>query len=170
MKKSICNLIILSFFLGLICSCQKEKEKNLETNFAGSIVDKVFYITYLNSESINVLQTNSQIQVFYLKNGTAEKVERAYLDCPNGFTLTNQNNTLGNGSNELCVKVFPSDYEDNSNKSTTYIKFDNNTMDTFECQFQISSGSHLLMKIWLNGSLVWDRQTTKTRPLIQIIK
>jgi len=162
--------MILSFFIVIICSCNKEKEKNFEVNIAGVFVDKVFYIAYLNSEGKNVLDTNSQIQVFYLKDGTAEKVERSNLDSPNGFTLTSQRRTAANGSDELCFKVFPSDYEDNTNKSTTYIKFEDNTMDTLECQFQKTAEIHLLMKIWLNGSLVWDRQTAKTLPLIQIIK
>ena len=141
-----------------------------EQAISGFSMNRIFFVAYVNVNGTNLLQNDSQITVYYERNGVAEKVQRSNLDCPNGYTLTSQRNTVANGSDELCVKVFPSDYMDNENISTTYIKFGNNQMDTIQCQFHTTSNSITLTKSWLNGTLVWDIQTASSFPLIQIMK
>lgn len=170
MKKSIYLFMIVSLLGLIVSSCKNENENENEQVFIGVFINRVFYITYVNTDGTNILRNDSQLDVFYEQNGIAQKVERLNLDYPNGYTLTSLRNTAPNGSDELCVKVFPSDYYNEGNISTTFIKLGNNQMDTLRCQFQTTSNTFILTKIWLNGTLVWDKETAKASPLIQIIK
>lgn len=127
------------------------------------------YIEYVNVDGTNILQNDSQIEVYYEENGIAQRVIRQNLDVPFGFTITTQSDAARDGSNELCVKVSPSDYLDSENISTTYVKF-GDKMDTIQCQFYKSSNTFYLLKTWHNGTLVWDKETAKASPLLRIIK
>lgn len=160
--------LMLLLFLGLFMnSCNKEnKEQAKEALY----IERIVYIEYVNMDGTNILQNDSQIEIYYEKNGIAERVARANLDYGNGYVITNQQDVASNGSNELCVKVFSSDYLDNENISKTYIRLGNNQMDTIQCQFYKSSEAMYIQKIWHNGTPVWDIETADVSPLIRIIK
>ncbi len=149
MKKSFFLFIKLPLLLGLIMSSCNDKEQAI----SGFYMNRIFSIQYVSVDGTNILQNDSPIEVYYEKNGIAQKVERSNLDYPNGFTITSQRNTAPNGSDELCVKVFPSDYYDDEDISTTHIKLGDHQMDTIQCQFNITSNSIYLTKTWLNGTL-----------------
>jgi len=147
-------------------SCKKEKEQST----MGFAMNRIFFIEYVNVDGTNILQNDSPIEVYYKNNGITQKVERSNLDYPNGFTIVSQRNTAPYSSDELCVKVFPSDYYNDVDISTTYIKFGDHQADTIQCQFQRTTNSFFLTKIWLNGILAWDAETRPSSRLIQIIK
>ncbi len=154
-------------FLGLIMSsCNKEKEQPI----SGFDMNRIFFIEYVSVDGTNILQNDSPIEVYYENNGIAEKINRSYLDYPNGYKITTQREAAPNGSDELCVKVFPSDYLNDESISTSYIKFGDHQTDTIQCQFQITTNTIYLTKTWLNGTLVWDIDTKPSSRLIQIIK
>lgn len=160
--------MMLLLFLGLIMnSCNKENEEQSKEAF---YINNVFYIKYVNMDGINILQNDSQIEIYYEKNGIAERVARANLDHANGYVITSQQNVASDGPDELCVAVFSSDYLDNENISKTYVKLGNNQMDTIQCQFHKSSEVLYVQRIWHNGTPVWDIETAKAKPLIRIIK
>lgn len=167
-KKSIYLLLMmLPLLMGLIMSsCNKEKELITE----GFSMNRIFFIEYVSIDGKNILQDDSQIEVYYENNGIAQKVEQPNLTYPNGFAIVSQQNTAPNGSDELCVKVFPSDKLNDKNFSTTYIKFGDYQIDTIQCQFNITTNSVYLTKTWLNGTLVWDIETKPSSRLIQIVK
>lgn len=152
----------------VLSSCRKDT--TYDGIIKGVSINTHFFIEYNNADGVNLLQNNSDIQVSYMKDGVAESVQRPNLDFPNGYAIVSQRNTGPDGSDELCVKVFSSDYYDNSNTSVTYIKFDDNTTDTFKCQFYKTPGTFSIIKIWLNGILVWEAQTAKSVPFIHITK
>lgn len=157
----------------MLNSCNKDAAKNdtpEDRFFTGMALSRHFFIEYNNADGTNLLQNDSQIQVSYKKDGVAEIVQRGNLDYPNGYALVSQRNTAPNGSDELCVKVFSSDYDDSANMSTTYVKFGNTQADTFECQFNKTPNTVSIAKIWLNGTLVWDIQTATSVPFIHITK
>ena len=129
------------------------------------------YIEYLDSNGANIVQNDTQVAVFYEKDGIPQPVVRLNLDRPYGFTITSKRDISPKPPNELCVAIFPSDYMDNENLSTTYVKLGNNSMDTFRCQFYKDQHWIYLLKVWCNGTLVWDSQTASTSsPLIKIVK
>jgi len=159
MKKSFYILLVLSL---LILSSCNDKELSIKGIYINSIV----FIEYSGSDGKNILKSDSQIEVFYDKNGIAEKVDHPNLTYPNGFTITTERNAQPYGSDELCIKVFPSNYYNEENLSTTYIKLGEYQIDTIRCQFYITSN-----KTWHNGTLVWDIDNNETSfPLINIIK
>ena len=168
MKKSVYSFVIFSSMILILCSCKKDT--TYDGVIKGVYINRHFFIEYKNAEGVNLLQNDSYIQVSYKKNGVAELVQRPNLDCPNGYAIVSQRNTGPDGSDELCVKVFSSDYDDSSNRSTTYVKFGNNVTDTFDCQFYKTPSTVALTKIWLNGILVWDWQTAKSVPFFHITK
>ena len=170
MKKSIYLLLMVPFLLGLVIMSSCKKVKVSEEVIRGFSMNRLFYIAYVNPDGTNILQKDSQIEVFYEKDGIAQKVVRSNLDYPNGFRITSQRNTGPNGSDELCVEVFPSDYYNNENISTSYIKLGDHKMDTIQCEFNTTPNSIYLTKIWHNGSLVWDIETAKATAFIQLIK
>jgi hypothetical protein len=141
-----------------------------EEPIPGFFLHRIFFIEYVSSDGINILQNDSPIEVYYKNNGIAQKVERSNLDYPNGFKITSQRNAAAYGSDDLCVEVFPSDYYNDEDISTTYIKFGDHQTDTIQCQFQRTTNSFYLTKTWLNGILVWDLDTRPSSRLIQIIE
>ena len=156
----MCPLLLIL----IISSCN---DKDQATQF---YLNRIFFIEYVNVDRINILKNDSSIEIYYEKNGIAEIVERPNLDYPNGFTMTTKRNALVDGSDELCIKVFPSDYYNEENISTTFIKVSDHQMDTIQCQFISVPNVFYLTKIWLNGTLVWDMETKPSSRLIQIIK
>jgi hypothetical protein len=166
MNKLFFLFIKLPLFLGLIMSSCNDKEQAIP----GVSMNRIFFIEYVSVDGTNILQNDSQIEVYYERNGIAEKVERSNLTYPNGFIITSQRAAAPDSSDELCVKVFPSDYYNDEDISTTYIKLGDYQMDTIQCQFYRTPNLIYTLKIWHNGTLVWDKQTSSSSPLIQIIK
>ena len=156
----MCPLLLI-----LIISSCNDKEQAIQF-----YMNRILFIEYVSVDGINILQNHSPIEIYYEINGIAEKVERSNFDYPNGFKITSQQNAGADGSDELCVKVFPSDYYNDENSSTTFIKLGDHQMDTIQCQFQTTTNVFYLTKIWLNGKLVWDIETRPSSRLIQIIK
>lgn len=151
----------------IMSSCNKEKEQPTK----GFSMKTIFFIEYVSLDGINIVKNDSPIEVYYDNNGVVQKVERSNLDYPNGFKITSQRNTAANGSDELCVEIFPSDYYNDEDISTTYIKLGDSQMDTIQCQFHRTSNSIYLTKTWLNGTLVWDSTSLSSPfPLIRLIK
>ncbi len=148
-------------------SCNKEKGEPIK----GVSMNTIFFIEYVSVDGTNVLQNDSPIEVYYKNGGIVEKVERSNLTYPYGFTITSQRNTAPDGSDELCVKVFSSDYYNVEDISTTYIKLGDSQMDTIQCQFHRTTNSIDIIKTWLNGTLVWDSTSPSSPfPLIHLIK
>ena len=152
-------------------SC-KDKSLFQEVNGLHNIVGNMhIYIEYLDSNAANIVQNNTQVAVFYEKDGIAQLVQRPSFDVQYGYTIKSmQGIYFPNAPDQLCVDFFPSDYLNNENFSTTYVKLGDNSMDTFRCQFYNEPGMIYLLKVWHNGTLVWDHQTASTQPLIKIAK
>jgi hypothetical protein len=165
------KLLIIFLFASIMSSC---RDKNLfqEVNGLHDIVGNMhIYIEYLDSNGANIVQNNSQVAVFYEKDGIAQPVQRPSFDVPYGYTIKSmQGIYFPNAPDQLCVDFFPSDYLNNENFSTTYVKLGDNSMDTFRCQFYNEPGVFVLLKVWHNGTLVLDHQTASTQPLIKIVK
>lgn len=167
MKKLFILFMMLPFIIGLIIISCNGEEKNMQDLYIGKLN---VYLEYVSIDGTNILQNDSEIEVFYDKNGIVEKVNRSNLTYSNGFIITSKRDVAPNGSEELCVKVFPSDYLNVDNISTTYVKLGDHQLDTIQCQFYKASDLFYLLKTWHNGTLVWDKQTNSTSPLIQIVK
>jgi hypothetical protein len=168
MKKSIFLLLMLSLILGLLMSSCNDKEQADK----GVFISTILFIKYSHPDGTNLLKNDSQIEVYYDKNGFAEIVNQPNLDYPKGYMITTERDAKPDGSDELCVKVFPSDYYNEENISTTYVKLGNYQMDTIQCQFNITPNSVSLCKTWHKGTLVWDLTTKmgSPYPLIKMIK
>jgi len=138
--KKIFSLLLLIVVFSSSCN---EKEETMK----GFSMNRIFFIEYVNADGTNILNYDSQIQVYYERNGIAEKVEQSNLSFPLGYTITSLRDVSPEGLNELCVKVFPSDYMDEEKSSITNIKLDDYQTDTIKCQFDISSNSVYLQKI-----------------------
>jgi len=154
------------FCLLLMSSC---KDENLSNHVDYGNMN--IYIEYLDSNGANILQNDTPVAVFYEKDGIPQPVVRLNFDRPYGFTITSKSDISPKPTNELRVVFFPSDYMDNENLSTTYIKLGNNSMDTFRCLFYKDQHVIFLLKVWCNGTLVYDSKTASTSsPLIKIVK
>ncbi len=171
MKKQFCSYVVLSLLLGFfMSSCTDNSEALQDRPIKGVSFNTIFFIEYVNADGTNILHNDSPIEVFYEKNGIAEKVERLYLAYPYGFEITGQQEAIPDGSGELCVKVFASDYYSERKTSTTFIKLGDYPVDTIQCLFEMIPNGIYIYKIWHNGILVWDRTTKPSSLLIQIIK
>lgn len=154
----------------LMSSCRDKnflQQVNGEHDFVGNMH---IYIEYLDSNGANIVQSNTQVAVFYEKDGIAQLVQRPSFDVPYGYTIKSMQGIFPNAPDELCVDFFPSDYLNKENLSTTYVKLGNNSMDTFRCLFYNDPGVFYLLKVWHNGTLVWEHKIDKASPLIKIVK
>lgn len=154
----------------LMSSCS---DKNFLDNVNGlhNLVGNMnIYLEYLDSKGANIVQKDTPVSVFYEKDGIAQFIDRPGFDVRYGYTIKSMKIVSPNNPDELCVNIFPSDYLDKENFSTTYLKLGDNSMDTIRCQFYNKPGMFILLKVWHNGTLVWDSQTAYVQPLIKIVK
>lgn len=171
MKKIIfCTEVMAFLCLLMVSSCNDRN--NLQDVYGGHnlLGNLHIYIEYVDSKGANILQNSSPVAVFYEKDGMAQLVERLNLDVPFGYVIKSKRVISQNNPDELCVDFFPSDYLDKENFSTTFVKLGNNSMDTFRCQFFNESGVFYLLKVWHNGTPVWEHKVNLTQPLITIVK
>jgi len=166
MKKLLFWFKMFAFSCLLLMSSCRDKDLSNHVDYGNMF----FYIEYLDSKGANIVQKETQVAVFYEKDGIAQPVQRTNLDVPYGYIIKSMRVISPNAPDELCVNIFPSDYLNNENLSTTYVKLGNNSMDTFRCQFYKDQHWIYLLTVWHNGTLVWEHKTDSALPLIKIVK
>jgi len=171
MKKILfCFKMFTLSCLLLMSSCRDENFLQQINGLHNIVGNMNIYLEYLDSKDANLVQKDTPVAVFYEKDGIAQPVQRPYFDVPYGYTIKSMRVISPNAPDELCVNIFPSDYMNKENFSTTYLKLGNNSMDTIRCQFYNEPGMIYLLKIWLNGTLVWEHKSDSALPLIKIVK
>ena len=79
------KIFYLLLLIGALSSSCNEKEETMK----GFSMNRIFFIEYANADGTNILNYDSQIEVYYDRNGIAEKVHRSNLSFPLGYTITN---------------------------------------------------------------------------------
>lgn len=145
---------LLTIILLSVCfnSCSEDPIYN------GLLISTVFSLQYFNNNDENILHKDSQIEVYYDKDGAAIKFNKPNLEYPYGYRLSNLAKINQGDSTELCIEVFASDFYYDKNLSTTFIKLDNYKSDTVTCEFHRTLNITAIQKIWCNNELIFDNQ------------
>lgn len=144
MKKLVFILAVISCF-----SCKKDAIK-------GVIMDRSITFSVYNSQNENLLDSvtfnhyeASEIKLFYEVDGEIEEIIRPRMAYPRNFMLFKHEN-----ENRIQITLNDSEISD---KSITYIQWNNSDTDTVEALFERINLSVFKSKVWLNGQEIWDK-------------
>ena len=145
-QKAIRKLIFILISISLF-SCEKTPSILLDINFEFSVYNSQ------NEDLLNPTITNhydsTEIKLFYLESdGEIIEVFEPNLDYPRHFRIYKHENEY-----RISVSLNFSCIPDNS---LTYIQWNKDDKDTIEAQFERSSGSVLMRKVWFNESEIWE--------------
>lgn len=120
----------------------------------------------VNQQSQNLLTpptalNESNIDVFYVKNGTASLFYKSSASFPKGFKIFKPDG-------QESLKLFLNDADEDF--PLTIIKFSSYTADTIKCQVLRKNNSIIMNKLWLNGTLKFDAENHIGSESITIIK
>jgi len=148
MKKLILFLVVVSLF-----ACSKSDEASSAVH-----LDVTFDFLISNSENVDLLDPSSpnhfkeeDIKLFYEVDGERIEVYDPLMDNPRNFFLYKH-------ENEYRIKVFLNDFN-TSDKSITYIQWNDTDTDTVEALFNRTGNSVQVSKVWLNEIEIWDLTT-----------
>lgn len=145
------------FFIIIILFCSACSS---DDNSDQMIVDTSINLSIRDSEGNDLLdpQTDnsykeSEIKLFYLKNGEEMEIFNSNLDYPKGFFIYKQ-------ENEFRMRIFPHT-EMGEKFPTTYIKWNNSDIDTVKCNIEKTTSSEICTKVWFNNNIVWEAYETE---------
>ena len=130
-------------------------------------VDVAFSIYVANSAGEDLLSpTNPNayseegIRIFYQrKTGEWDLYYHPQSDNPNGVTISPK--SYYNSDSLACIGMAPRNFSDgNPSYSGILIKWNNQDADTIRCESVSDECLTVCTKLWLNGTLVWDRDAT----------
>ncbi|NPD47730.1 hypothetical protein [Lentimicrobium sp. S6] len=156
--------IYIIIIASVLMSCNKkssdvEEQYNLDVGFEFSIVNTQ------NQDLLDTITENhyleSEIKLFYLVNGILEEPNNPQYDHPRNFNIYLHQNEYRIG--------LSMNHNDPSDKTTTFIHWNDNDVDTLETSLNRTNNAIQKRKVWLNGVLIWD-WTTNEEGYFQIVK
>lgn len=105
----------------------------------------------LNPHHPNAI-TEQNTDLYYLIDGQKEKVFNGNLDSPKGFHIDKGDDTA---LYEYFLHLYANTIR-GQNTATTYIQFNNDSMDTVKVSYEYSGNSVHLNKVWYNQELRFD--------------
>lgn len=143
--KMILFTVILVSLLGGGVGCEPETGYLLETSLS---------FRYVNGDGSDILNSESQIKLYYLINGDtieAKDVLPDNLDNRNGFSLLRHEKEYF-----YYVHLIVNPFDIQKENSITFIQFDDNPLDVIKCEHKKGRGYHVISKAWYNNELIWD--------------
>ncbi len=104
---------------------------------------------------------HSDIKLYYKKEGKYEEVYEGHLDSPRKINIYKH-------IKEYRIGVSLNDSEKEM-QPETLIKWNENETDTVKCEVYRAEGIVRVVKVWLNGSLIWDAES-ETEPYFAMTK
>lgn len=164
--KQIISLLIISM---LIISCNNNDEDNhlQQTNISTSI-----HISYFNKNNIDLLNPSQDssykkegIYLYYMKNGTLEKVFSNTENASKGFKILKRDN-----DSIYRISIFGIS-DKTKTRDTLLIQLTKEDTDTlmYETKHWNNSDSKQITKVWYNDIIKWEMPNKKER-YFQILK
>lgn len=144
--------LMFTLFLTLFSSACKDQDD------CCVIIETAVQISYVNDQGENLLNSStefdeSKIRIYYKKEDSFEYAYDGNLDAPNMYSIYYDQDSM------QLLKVFPSNHYD-GNFSTTLIEFNETTVDTLYCEFELGDSKEICIGAWLNGVEMPDRFLT----------
>ncbi|MBS7256323.1 hypothetical protein [Flavobacterium branchiicola] len=159
--------ILILLAVTLLYACDKN-DKDISYNaILGSNVD--FSISNAQGEDLLDPETpnhikESEVKLFYLINGVKKEVYNGFLTHPRNFSIHKNEN-----EKEYHIVIFLNDI-DKSDKTTTYIQWNEKETDTIETTFFREKGFIFTKDVWLNGELVFTSSFPNNTPYVKLIR
>ncbi|MCE7055457.1 hypothetical protein LZF95_12290 [Algoriphagus sp. AGSA1] len=160
-------VILLAFVLG---ACQEKEEPckctNIDTSFNFSIVNdaNMDLLNPSNPEHIDI----RDVAVSFLLDGERVDVYDSRINHLRSFPKIIEPESLADADSYVLNVILNSSEEEAL--PTTYLEWNNGSVDTLEAEFSFSSNSSIVNRLWLNGDLIWDMQRDGARPIYSLIK
>lgn len=161
MKKILMILTITAF-----CSCESNEEKSYNYIDAGDVDFSIF-----NAQGEDLLDPKTpnhindyEIKLFYLIDGVKKEIHNGLLVNPKNFVIhKNENET------EYHIVIFLNEL-DKSDKTTTYIQWNEKDTDTINATFFKNKDLIFTKDVWFNGKLVFTSTFPDNTPRVKLIK
>jgi hypothetical protein len=161
MKKILIFLTTITLFA---CDNTDKNDDSINVHWGAGMRFSIFNMDnedLLNPENPNRLDL-SKIKIFYVIDGVTQEFYKSNLDNPRNFRIFKD-------ENEYQIAVVLNGF-DKSDKTTTYIQWNETDRDTIESTFYRNEYSIRNKKIWLNGEVVWQDADYAEEPCIKLIK
>lgn len=103
--------------------------------------------------------TESNLEIFYLKDGKKERVFDGNLDYPKNFVIK-----YSEGEENSKMMLWISNYIEEDGNTKTLIEFPGGTVDTVTME-PLTKDANSAVKIWYDGELVWMVDSDYTMPV-----
>jgi hypothetical protein len=160
MKKILTFFAITTFF-----SCESQDRNGISSYNYNTIVS----FSVFNAKGEDLLDSNSpnhldvsKIKLFYVVDGVSKEFFNANLDNARNFKIFKH-------EKEYRINVVMND-EDKSEKTITYIQWNEKNTDTIETTFFRSKTSIYPKDVWLNGKLVSGGTKPGDSPYVKLTK
>ncbi len=132
----------------LLISCNSDGNEQffIDTSITISVKD-INGTDRLDPQNPNNLN-ESDIKLYYLKDGEAQEVFNGNLDHPKGFFIYEH-------QEEHRIAIFPN-VDRSEEYPVTYIQWSEQDMDTIKCKIKRTSSSEVCTEVWFNNDLKWD--------------
>lgn len=149
------NFILISLIL--LCSCSSE-DKPSQANVSNSVS---FTIKNSNGEDLLDIQNDHHIdpegiQLYSFIDGKSKELFDGNLDYPKHFRIEK------NLDGMYQIDLYPY-LNFSNNPSITLISWGNGDTDTLKINNNFSNQSISNEKIWLNGGLLWERESNSIK-------
>lgn len=147
----------------IISSCSKKSQEMavLDTYIDIKLTD-MSGNDLLNSQSPNSYN-NSNIEIFYLQNGSEQFYYCGNCDHQKGYYFFERDN-------KFVMRLFANfESQNNNSNPITYIQWNESDRDTIQCKYYRSGNGNSIncTKVWYNGEIAWENQGER---IITIIK
>ncbi|HQQ97699.1 MAG TPA: hypothetical protein PLX35_10565 [Cyclobacteriaceae bacterium] len=97
------------------------------------------------------------IRIFYVQDGVRKEFFNPNLDAARNYLIRK------NFGNDYLMTLYPYEGKTDNEETTTYIHWsDNSKEDTVKCLISKPGLSMIVTKVWLNGTLKYDRDLKQT--------
>lgn len=147
--------VIIPFVLVWV-SCQEKEEPDCCTN-----IDTSFRFNVLDSDQLDLLDPSNpehlklqDLVVSFLLDGEKVEVYDSKINHLRSFPRIIEPEPLA-GVDKYVLNVILNSSKDEE-MPTTYLEWKDGSVDTLEAEFHRSSNTVILIKLWLNGDLIYD--------------
>lgn len=162
MKKILIILLIVFLY-----ACDSNEENRSYNDIMGDGVD----FTVSNAQGVDLLDPKnanhikeSDVKIFYLVNGVKKEVYNGLLVHPRNFSIHKYEN-----EEEYIITVFLNSL-DQTDKTTTYIQWDEKDTDTINATFFKNKDFIFTKDVWFNEKLVFTSTFPDNTPCIKLTK
>jgi hypothetical protein len=140
-------------------SCKKDKESlNIDTGIEINVKDNI------GNDLLNPIFNNafseSNIKIYYLIDGEKKEVYNPNYTYPRNFRISEKEGVY-------YMTLWPNTTEKDE-FPITYIKWNETDTDTIKCSFSRTENSVICIKVWYNGTLMWNDYSSCR--CIQVVK